>query len=33
VLKKIANMAHGKYRKVKNPADVVEVYKEIATDY
>jgi Ca-activated chloride channel family protein len=33
VLKKIANMAHGKYWKVKNPADVVEVYKEIATYY
>ena len=33
VLKKIANMAHGKYWKVKNPADVVEVYKEIATHY
>jgi Ca-activated chloride channel family protein len=33
VLKKIANMAHGKYWKVKNPADVVDVYKEIATHY
>ena len=33
VLRKIANMAHGKYWKVKNPADVVEVYKEIATHY
>jgi Ca-activated chloride channel family protein len=33
VLKKIANLAHGKYWKVKNPADVVEVYKEIATHY
>jgi Ca-activated chloride channel family protein len=33
VLKKIASLAHGKYWKVKNPADVVEVYKEIATHY
>jgi Ca-activated chloride channel family protein len=33
VLKKIANLAHGKYWKVKNPADVVAVYKEIATHY
>ena len=33
VLKKIANLAHGKYWKVKNPADVIEVYKEIATHY
>jgi uncharacterized protein with von Willebrand factor type A (vWA) domain len=33
VLKKIANLAHGKYWKVKNPADAIEVYKEIATHY
>ncbi len=33
VLTKIANIANGKYWKVKNPADVVEVYKEIATYY
>jgi hypothetical protein len=33
VLKKIANSAHGKYWKVKNPGDVIEVYEEIATHY
>jgi Ca-activated chloride channel homolog len=33
VLKKIANLAHGRYWKVETPADVVEVYKEIATYY
>jgi Ca-activated chloride channel family protein len=33
VLKKIANLAHGRYWKVAKPADVVEVYKEIATYY
>ena len=33
VLKKIANLAHGKYWKVEKPADVVAVYKEIATYY
>jgi Ca-activated chloride channel family protein len=33
VLSKIANLANGKYWKVKNPANVVEVYKEIATYY
>ncbi len=33
VLKKIANLAHGRYWKVKNPADVVAVYREIATHY
>jgi Ca-activated chloride channel homolog len=33
VLKKIANLAHGRYWKVGKPADVVEIYKEIATYY
>jgi Ca-activated chloride channel family protein len=33
VLTKIASLANGKYWKVKNPANVVEVYKEIATYY
>jgi Ca-activated chloride channel family protein len=33
VLKKIANMAHGQYWKVAKPADVVKIYKQIATYY
>jgi Ca-activated chloride channel family protein len=33
VLKKIANLAHGQYWKVEKPADVVKIYKQIATYY